>query len=145
MELNLPIVLRGFQPNRCGTLCLDLSNLAVGNQPVVVNVNQPATAEAGNGQTICLTKTVNLTTIGASIGGGASAGTWSTSGDGTFTGGTAFGAATAYVPGTNDKKLGTVTLTLTTTNAPAGCPNVSDQVVIKILKVDCGAFPWNGN
>ncbi len=114
------------------------------NGSATVIVNQPATVEAGNAQTICQTKTVNLLTIGASIGGGASAGVWSTSGDGTFTGGTAFGSATAYVPGTNDKKLGAVILTLTTTDAGV-CPNVADQVQIKILKVDCGAFPWNGN
>ncbi len=115
------------------------------NGSATVTVNQPATVEAGNTQTICQTKTVDLTTIGASIGGGASAGVWSTSGDGTFTGGTAFGSATAYVPGTNDKKLGVVTLILTTTDAPTSCPNVADQVEITILKVDCGAFPWNGN
>ncbi|HMN90167.1 MAG TPA: hypothetical protein PKE68_09105, partial [Saprospiraceae bacterium] len=114
-----------------------------GNATVVVN--QPATVAAGTAQTICQTKTVNLVNIGASIGGGATAGIWSTSGDGTFTGGTAFGAATAYVPGVNDKKLGTVTLTLTTTDAPVSCPNVADQVQITILKVDCGAFPWSGS
>ncbi len=110
-----------------------------------VIVNQPATVTAGTAQTICQTKTVDLVNIGASIGGGATTGVWSTSGDGTFTGGTAFGAATAYVPGANDKKLGLVTLTLTTTDAPEPCPNVADQVQITILKVDCGAFPWSGN
>ncbi len=110
-----------------------------------VVVNQPATVSAGAAQTICQTKTVDLVNIGASIGGGATTGVWSTSGDGTFTGGTAFGAATAYVPGVNDKKSGSVTLTLTTTDAPEACPNVADQVQITILKVDCGAFPWNRN
>lgn len=110
-----------------------------------VVVNQPATVTAGTAQTICQTKTVDLVNIGASIGGSATTGVWSTSGDGTFTGGTAFGAATAYVPGANDKKSGSVNLTLTTTDAPEACPNVADQVRITILKVDCGAFPWSGN
>lgn len=95
--------------------------------------------EAGQPQALCSTQSLEIGTLGASItptGGG----TWSSSGDGTFVGGMALDAATAYQPGPNDVAAGTVTLTLTST----ACGE-SDSVTLSILKVNCGAFPWNGN
>jgi len=103
--------------------------------------------EAGTPQTICSTRPVVLSTLNASISPLGLGGTWSTSGDGTFTGGTDFGTAVAYVPGPTDISIGGLTLTLTTNMPPVGvpCPVVSDSVQVTILKVNCGAFPWNGN
>jgi hypothetical protein len=109
-----------------------------------VVVFQAVQVNAGMDATICSSRPVSLTTIGASISGEATTGTWSASGDGTFTGGTAFGTATAYVPGANDKLSGTVTLTLTSTDPDGPCDAVSDTVVITIQNVQCGDFPWNG-
>lgn len=50
--------------------------------------------------------------------------------------------AGTYMPGADAIDRGFVTLILTVDNA---CEPVSAEVQIKILKVDCGAFPWNGN
>jgi hypothetical protein len=76
-------------------------------------------------------------------------GTWSSSGDGQFvqadetTVDNSYNGAVFYVPGPNDKKTGSVTLTLTSN--PAGpCSSVSDSVLIRVLNVNCGNFPWNG-
>lgn len=119
---------------------------------VICNVS----AEAGLGQTICSTGTIDLTTIGASItpigSPGGFGATWTTSGTGTFDDGAgAFGVATSYTPSPADALAGEITLTLTTDDpalAPfnaATCGPAMDQVLITILKVDCGNFPWNGN
>jgi hypothetical protein len=105
-------------------------------------------AEAGTGQTICSTAIVDLTTLGASITPATLGGTWATTGSGTFDGGGVFGTATTYTPSTADVLAGQVILTLTT-NDPAAlgsaCPPVTDDVLIIILKVGCGTFPWSGN
>lgn len=79
-------------------------------------------------------------------------GSWVTSGDGTF-----FDAAgneiiltarydrTAfYLPGELDKENGSVQLTVTT-DAAGLCPPVSAVLEVVVLKVDCGALPWDGN
>ena len=107
-------------------------------------------AEAGTGQTICSTATVDLTALGASVTPGTLGATWSTSGTGTFddtnaaTG--AFGVATTYTPSAADVEAGQVVLTLTTDDPGIpGCEPVSDDVLILILQVDCGAFPWDGS
>lgn len=108
-------------------------------------------AEAGIGPTICSTATVDLTTLGASISPLGVAGfgaTWTSSGTGTFDGGGVFGTATSYTPSAADVLAGQVILTLTTSD-PAGfgsaCSPASDDVLIVILKVGCGTFPWSGN
>lgn len=125
---------------------------------VVCNVE----VEAGTGQTICSTATVDLTTLGASITPNNVTnfgGTWTTSGTGTFNGddpdGDAmtgdFATATAYTPSAADILIGGVILTLTTddpSQAPFNamdCGSVSDEVMIIILKVDCGNYPWDGD
>lgn len=112
-------------------------------------------AEAGVSQTVCSTRSVQLNLLGASVTPASLGGVWSTSGDGTFTDGgglpaTALGTAVMYIPGPNDIQAGTATLTLTTNNPgtlvpPSACPPVSDTVIINILRVNCGSFPWNGN
>jgi|GEM_PF-3277405 len=109
-----------------------------------VIVHDAIQVNAGSNLTTCSSKPLNLTTIGASISGGTTTGIWSTSGDGTFTGGTTFGSATAYVSGANDRKNGTVVLTLTSADPTGPCTIVSDTVVITIQNVDCGGFPWSG-
>jgi len=110
------------------------------------------TADAGTGQTICSTATVDLTALGASIGPAGVAGfgaTWTSSGGGTFDDGAGeFGVALTYTPDAAEIAAGQVMLTLTTDD-PAGfgsaCLPASDDVLIVILKVDCGMFPWDGN
>ncbi len=111
--------------------------------------------EAGMVVTICGSKFVLLSDLNPSIsptdvtGFG---GTWTTSGSGTFDDtGTMmgdFGTATTYTPSAADALAGEVTLTLTSDNpmdfGSTACGPVSDEVIITILKVDCGTFPWDG-
>lgn len=94
--------------------------------------------------TICSTAMI-LLNEGARITPASLGGTWSTpDGTGTFDGGTDFATATTYVPSSADARRGSVTLVLTS-NEPAGlCEAVSAMVTIRILKVDCGTFPWSG-
>ncbi len=102
-----------------------------------IQIDIPATVEAGAAQTICETETV---TLNGSIGGGASSSTWSTSGDGTFNTASALNAI--YTPGTNDIAAGTVTLTLTTDDPTGPCVAESDQMVVTIADdatADAGA------
>ncbi|MBE2209376.1 MAG: hypothetical protein IAE84_17445 [Saprospiraceae bacterium] len=111
--------------------------------------------EAGTPQTICSTRPLQLSLLGASLSPASLGGVWSSSGDGIFLDGgglpaTAFGTAVSYLPGPNDIQSGVVTLTLTSNNPgalvpPSPCTPVSDTVIITVLKVDCGSFPWDGN
>jgi hypothetical protein len=98
--------------------------------------------EAGDPQSICQSKSVDLTTIGASITPASFAGTWTTSGDGAFddtnTGTGVFGVAKTYSLGNADIQNGEVFLILE-------AEGISDQAPITILRVDCGSFPWDGN
>jgi hypothetical protein len=98
--------------------------------------------EAGDPQTICQSKAVDLTAIGASITPANFAGAWTTSGDGTFddtnTGTGVYGVATTYFLGNADIQNGEVLLILEANG-------ISDQAPIAILRVGCGVFPWNGN
>jgi hypothetical protein len=116
---------------------------------IICNVS----VEAGTGQTICSTANVDLTALGASImptGVAGFAGTWTSSGTGTFSDGAGrFGVATFYTPSAADILVGQVILTLTTDNpmdfGSLLCDPASDDVMIVILKVNCGSFPWSGN
>ncbi|MEZ4988480.1 MAG: SdrD B-like domain-containing protein, partial [Saprospiraceae bacterium] len=109
-------------------------------------------AEAGIGQTICSTAILDLTTLGASITPSGVAGfgaTWTSNGTGIFDDGVGrFGVATTYTPSAMDVQAGQIILTLST-DSPAGfgsaCSISTDDVLIVILKVDCGSFPWDGN
>ncbi|MFP5470658.1 MAG: PKD domain-containing protein, partial [Bacteroidia bacterium] len=91
---------------------------------LTVTFKPSPTIDAGADQTIC--KTANVV-LNATVGGGATQVQWTTSGDGTFT--DAFSTNTVYIPGVNDTIVGTVTLTVTTTDA-SPCADVSDDVVI---------------
>ena len=89
-----------------------------------VTINQPAIADAGNGQTICYGTAANLS---ATSSGGANAGTWS-GGAGTFA--LASSATTTYTPALSESGT-TVTLTWTT-NTTGVCPAASDTVNITV-------------
>lgn len=100
--------------------------------------------------TLCGNRTVDLTSLGATITPASLGGNWTTSGTGAFDGGGVWGIATTYTPSAADIVSGGVTLTLTTNNPgglapPSPCDPASDDLEIIILKVDCGTFPWNGN
>jgi hypothetical protein len=108
--------------------------------------------EAGGTISVCKTGVVDLTSLGASLGG-APSGTWSTSGDGVFlnssgdeisTAPFVFGVAVSYKPGEQDAANGSVTLTLSA-DAGTPCGVFSDEVIITVQNVDCGDFPWDGN
>jgi|GEM_PF-1412640 len=90
------------------------------------------TAEAGTAADICADGTVDLTTLGASIGGSATSGTWS--GAGTFDN-TAFGTGTSYTPTAAEITAGSATITLTTDDpdgAGGVCDAASDNVTVTI-------------
>ncbi len=54
-------------------------------------------------------------------------------------------AAGTYTPGEDAVSRGFVTLVLTIDNPDDRCAPVIAEVLITILKLDCGAFPWKGN
>jgi uncharacterized repeat protein (TIGR01451 family) len=77
-------------------------------------------------------------------------GTWVTSGDGTFLDAfmlsvdpARFDDVLFYLPGPQDRKSGTVNLTLTS-DAAGVCPPVSITLEVTVLNVDCGSFFWDG-
>lgn len=113
------------------------------------------TVEAGSLPSVCSTADLDLMATGASLmpdniaGFGA---TWSAPrGDGSFPGGTDLSSATTYSPGAADLANGSVTLYLTSDDASAppfnavACGPVADSLTVTILRVDCGAFLWDGN
>jgi len=94
---------------------------------MTITIDQPATVNASNNQTICFGDTVSLA---GAIGGSATSATW-TGGTGAFVP-DSITLGAVYVPTSSDSTAGSVTLTLTT-NDPAGvCPAVNDQVLITI-------------
>jgi gliding motility-associated-like protein len=91
--------------------------------PVTVNPNSitlnfiaAPTTNAGSNQVICEGELVDLS---GSLGGSATEGEWSTSGDGDFDDPSDLNAQ--YTPGPNDISNGSVTLTLTGTDANGSC------------------------
>lgn len=141
----------GAETGQGNTLDNTLPSLdANGNMTVDFGFACGISAQAGVSQTICSTRSLQMSLLGASVSPASIGGIWTTNGDGAFIGGSTFGAATAYQPGPGDIAAGIVTLTLATTDPgtlapPSDCPPVSDTVVINILRVNCGSFPWNGN
>jgi gliding motility-associated-like protein len=123
------------------TMTLTSTNNGLCNEvsdTVVLQIGNELTADAGADQTIC-TDDLQVILSGA-VGGNTTTGIWSTSGNGTFVpDNTTLNAV--YIPGTQDVFLGTVVLTLTTTNN-SGCPAVSDALVVTIQQlavIDAGS------
>lgn len=97
------------------------------NDQMVININIPATVNAGVDQTVCIGSTVTLAGV---IGGSASSGTWS-GGGGIYTP-NATTANAVYTPTAAEAAAGTVTLTYTTDDPIGPCTSVNDQMVITI-------------
>jgi hypothetical protein len=95
---------------------------------MLLTINDPATADAGDDQSVCASSPA--VTLNGSVGGGAASGTWTTDGDGTFDDATKLNAV--YTPGAADILAGTVTLTLTTNDPTGPCDAVSNDMVITI-------------
>ena len=55
-----------------------------------------------------------------------------------------FGTAVGYLPSAADASRGEVTFTLTTDDPAGPCDPVSASVTVRVLKVDCGEFFWDG-
>ncbi len=118
-----------------------------------VSVRQAATVNAGTDQTVCGRDPVNLTTIGASIGGSATSATWTSyyTGGGVFkVGGSinnVFNVADSYTPSATDSlrnlSYGGYQYLVLTTNDPTGpCAAVIDYVFItnnKPAYIDAGS------
>lgn len=97
------------------------------NDQMVININTPATINAGLDQTICIGSTVTLAGV---IGGSATTGTW-TGGAGAFAPNNTTANA-IYTPTAAEATAGTVTLTYTSDDPIGPCPSVNDQMVITI-------------
>ncbi|MEI6679556.1 MAG: hypothetical protein WCL21_13160, partial [Mariniphaga sp.] len=87
------------------------------------------TASAGSDAAIC---EGDVHTISGSSGTHLSSMAWSTNGDGSFTGGNTL--YPNYTPGTNDKLIGVVTLTLTTYGILPCSVNATDQMLLTIKR-----------
>jgi gliding motility-associated-like protein len=96
-----------------------------------VFVNQPAVADAGSNQTLCIsTKAVNLS---GTVSGGSRAGIWSSSGAGTFLP-SATSLNAIYIPSQTDIATAKAVLTLTSTNN-GGCAASVSSVTITFQKL----------
>lgn len=124
---------------------------------VAVTIHPAPIVEAGEAPgAICSSKKLDLSTLNASItlGGQPFSGSWSaleTDSDGTFLDANmqtlvnpTFDQAAFFMPGAADAARGGVTLVLTA-DASNNCEPVEDIVMIQVLKVDCGSFPWRGS
>jgi len=106
------------------TPCLvnDMDNMTIFLTPL-------PTASAGADATIC--EGDNHTIAGSSATNYSSL-NWTTNGDGTFAGGT--GLLPTYTPGSNDRLIGTVTLTLTSYATSPCSINALDQMILTITR-----------
>lgn len=123
---------------------------------VTVTITPPVLIDAGNPQEICSTKKLPLASLQAFItqSGQPLGGTWTiqeADSDGMFLDASEqpladadFEQAVYFMPGDTDADRGFVTLILTSDDPAAPCSAVSDDVIITVLKVDCGSFPWRG-
>ncbi len=125
---------------------------------VTATITPPVLMDAGQAPApICSTKKLALADLNAFMmqGGQPLGGTWSireSDSQGQFLDANMqplanadFDQAVFFRPGAVDAMRGYVTLVLTSDDPQAPCQPVQDEVVIAILKVDCGNFPWNGN
>jgi hypothetical protein len=123
---------------------------------VTATITPPVLIDAGNPQEICSTKKLPLANLQAFImqGGQPLGGTWTiqeADSDGMFLDANEqpltdadFDQAVYFMPGDNDADRGFATLVLTSDDPAAPCSAVTDDVIITVLKVDCGSFPWRG-
>jgi len=100
---------------------------AVANTTVIVDA--APIVNAGVDQTVCASNPYVL--LNGIISGGSTTGIWTTNGTGTFAPDD-ITLNTSYVPSAGDIVIGTVNLTLTSTNN-GSCNAVTDQVIITIL------------
>lgn len=95
---------------------------------VQVLVDRPAEVNAGNNQVVCANNAqINLS---GNISGGTITGIWSTNGTGRF-GTRTLSLNNTYLPSSLDTALGSVQLTLTSTNN-GGCRPVSSSIIVQI-------------
>ncbi|HMU04140.1 MAG TPA: hypothetical protein PJ990_10965, partial [Saprospiraceae bacterium] len=102
-----------------------------------INLQPPAAINvfAGTDTYICLNENLNMSVLNATISGDVSDGDWITLGDGKFMPGNVstirFSANPTYIPGPNDKILGSYSLMLIS-DAPVNNPQakVTDEVRI---------------
>jgi hypothetical protein len=127
----------------CGNLSDPCSFTVTVTDPVVVNIGLDMAD-------VCKLDMLALASLNAMILPNGLDGVWTTSGDGVFLAGNgvtpdnSFSGAVFYKPGPNDILNRSVLLTLQNSN-PGGCPTKSDSVLVKVLNVGCGNFPWDGN
>ena len=103
---------------------------------VTLNFIPSATANAGPDQTIC---SFEQAMLNGNLGGSAVTALWSTSGDGMFTDPSSLTAT--YVPGASDIATGSVTLTLTGTDANGACFPAQSSMLLTIepsIMIDVG-------
>ena len=96
---------------------------------MVISIMPAPTVNAGMDQTVCASNPYVL--LNGIISGGSTTGIWTTNGTGTFAPDD-ITLNTSYVPSAGDIVIGTVNLTLTSTNN-GSCNAVTDQVIITIL------------
>jgi len=116
-----------------GSVVLWLTSSGNGNcsavqDSIAVTINESPIVDAGTDQNVCVD---NLDVhLNGSVSGITNTGIWTTSGTGTFNDNTALNAI--YTCSSADSTVGTVTLTLTSTNNDV-CLSESDDVVLHIL------------
>jgi hypothetical protein len=112
-----------------GTVTLTLTSTVVGcnavSDVVVITISPAPIVDAGDDITVCKNNP-NVTLSGTVTATGATTNTWSTSGTGTF--GNVNNLNTTYTPSPDDVTAGSVTITLT--SSQAGCNNVTDQLTV---------------
>jgi gliding motility-associated-like protein len=118
------------------TVNVTLNGCTSTNATITVVVSTPAVVSAGADATVCANNAAIVLAGSSSSGSGL----WTSSGTGTFTPNASTLGAT-YTPSNADTAVGTVTLTLTSTNN-GGCAAVIDQMIITITNaptVDAGS------
>ncbi|MEA3504036.1 MAG: C25 family cysteine peptidase, partial [Bacteroidota bacterium] len=123
-----------------GTVELTLTAAGSGDDIVdamILTINDPATADAGEGMTLCEGETYTANAIAenyASVN-------WTTAGDGSFDDASIL--APVYTPGTEDIANGTVTLTFTAMALEA-CSDAASDVIITINSAPAAATVAQG-
>ncbi|PIX34969.1 MAG: hypothetical protein COZ59_07110, partial [Bacteroidetes bacterium CG_4_8_14_3_um_filter_31_14] len=113
-----------------GNIVLTLISTNYGNcNPVsdsmVVTITSQPIVNAGNNLFVCNDNNVNLN---GAITNGNGTGVWTTNGNGTFSPNDSSLTVT-YIPGSNDTIIGTIVITLTSTNN-GNCLPVSDSLIV---------------